>query len=65
MEACLEQGKKDSAQFANEAWKNVKESSNEMLFKIEKSKDDLLEPSIKATVKLFESIDKWYQQLFE
>lgn len=65
MEACLEQGKKDSAQFANEAWKNVKESSNEMLINIEKSKDDLLEPSIKATVKLFESMDKWYQQLFE
>ena len=36
-----------------------------MLDDIEKSSDELLDPSRKATVELFESIDKWYQQIFE
>lgn len=69
MQACLEQGKQDSAQFANEAWQNVKESSNDaiddILNSIEKSGDELLDPSRKATAELFESIDKWYHTVFE
>jgi hypothetical protein len=65
MQACLEQGKQDSANFANEAWSSVKESGNDMLYRFEKSSDDLLEPSRKATMELFESMDKWYQQMFE
>lgn len=69
MQACLEQGKQDSAQFANEAWQNVKESSSDVLGdvmeSIEKSSDELLDPSRKATAELFESIDKWYQKVFE
>lgn len=65
MQACLEQGKKDSALFANEAWQSVKNSGNEVLDRIEKSSDELLDPSRKATAELFESMDKWYQQIFE
>ncbi len=65
MQACLEQGKQDSAHFANEAWQSVKGSGSEILDKIEKSSDELLDPSRKATVELFESIDKWFQQVFE
>ncbi len=65
MEACLEQGKQDSALFANEAWESVKNSSSEVFDSIEKSSDELLDPSRKATVELFESMDKWYQQIFE
>ncbi len=65
MQACLEQGKQDSAQFANEAWQNVKSSSSDVFDSIEKSSDELLDPSRKATVELFESIDRWYQQIFE
>ena len=69
MKACLEQGKQDSAHFANEAWQGVKNSSSEVLDdvlnSIEKSSDELLDPSRKATAELFESIDKWYQKVFE
>lgn len=69
MQACLEQGKHDSAQFANEAWQNAKNTSNDILEdlikSIEKSSDELLDPSRKATAELFESIDKWYQKVFE
>jgi len=65
MQACLEQGKQDSASFANEAWNSVKDSGNDMLKRIEKSSDEFLEPSRKATIELFESMDKWYQQMFE
>jgi hypothetical protein len=65
LQACLEQGKQDSASFANEAWKSVKEGGSEMLNDLEKSSDEFLEPSRKATIELFESIDKWYQQIFE
>lgn len=65
LQACLEQGKQDSANFANEAWNNVKDSSSDMLNRLEKSSDDFLEPSRKATIELFESMDKWYQQIFE
>lgn len=65
MQACLEQGKQDSAEFANEAWKSIQNSGSEVLDSIEKSSDELLDPSRKATVELFESIDKWYQQIFE
>ena len=65
MQACLEQGKQDSAHFANEAWQSVKSSGSEILDDIEKSSDDLLDPSRKATVELFESIDKWFHQVFE
>jgi len=64
MQACLEQGKQDSAHFANAAWKSVKESSSGFADEIGKSSDELLDPSRKATVELFESIDKWYQQIF-
>tara|TARA_R110001583_G_scaffold43548_1_gene138513 strand:+ start:2003 stop:2575 length:573 start_codon:yes stop_codon:yes gene_type:complete len=65
MQACLEQGKQDSVLIANEAWQSVKSSSSDVLDSIEKSSDKLLDPSRKATVELFESIDKWYQQIFE
>ncbi|MCW8863516.1 MAG: hypothetical protein OQK09_00415 [Colwellia sp.] len=65
MQACLEQGKQDSANFANEAWQSVKDSGSEVLEEIEKSSDELLDPSRKATVELFESIDKWFQQNFK
>ena len=65
MQACLEQGKKDSAQFANQAWQSVKHSSSDVLESLEKASDQLLDPSRKATTALFESIDKWYQQTFE
>lgn len=69
MQACLEQGKQDSVQFANEAWQGVKDSSSvvldDVLKSIEKSSDELLDPSRKATAELFESIDKWYQKLFK
>jgi len=65
MQACLDQGKQDSAHFANEAWQSVKTSGSEVLDSIEQSSDELLDPSRKATVELFESIDKWYQQIFE
>ena len=65
MQACLEQGKQDSAHFANEAWQSIKNSGSEVLDSIEKSSDELLDPSRKATVELFESMDKWYQQIFE
>lgn len=65
MDACLEQGKQDSANFANEAWQSVKSSGNDILADLEKSSDELLDPSRKATVELFESMDKWYQQMFE
>ncbi len=65
LQACLEQGKKDSALFANEAWQSVKSSGSEILESVEKSSDELLDPSRKATVELFESMDKWYQQIFE
>jgi hypothetical protein len=65
MNACLEQGKQDSVSIANQAWKSVKESSDEALNNLEKSTDEFLEPSRKATIALFESIDKWYQQMFK
>lgn len=65
MQACLEQGKLDSADFANEAWQNIKLSSSELVESIEKSSDALLDPSRKATAELFESMDKWYQQIFD
>jgi len=65
MQACLEQGKQDSAHFANEAWQSVKSSSSEVFDDIEKSSDELLDPSRKAVVELFESMDKWYQQIIE
>jgi len=65
MSACLEQGKQDSANFANEAWQSIKANGSDMLDSIEKSSDELLDPSRKATVELFESIDKWYQQIIE
>ena len=64
MQACLEQGKLDSANFANEAWYSIKNTSNEMLDNIAKSSDELLDPSRKATVELFESIDKWFKKTF-
>jgi hypothetical protein len=64
MNACLEQGKVDSANFANEAWQSVKETSSDVLDSIEQTSDDLLDPSRKATVKLFESIDDWLNQNF-
>lgn len=65
MQACLEQGKLDSANFANEAWQGIKASSGELFDSLEKSSDELLDPSRKATAELFESMDKWYQQIFE
>lgn len=65
MQACLAQGKQDSASFANEAWKSVKDSGSEMVSRLEKSSDEFLEPSRKATIALFESMDKWYQAMFE
>jgi len=65
MQACLEQGKQDSALFANEAWQSVKDSGNEVFDSIEKSSDEFLDPSRKATVELFESMDKWYKQIFD
>jgi hypothetical protein len=65
VEACLEQGRKDSANFANEAWESVKISGNEVFDSIEKSSDELLDPSRRATAELFESIDKWYQEAFK
>jgi len=65
MQACLEQGKQDSAHFANEAWQSVKSSSDEIWDDIEKTSDELLDPSRKVTAELFESIDLWYQQIIE
>ena len=64
MQACLEQGKQDSAQFANAAWQSIKTSSNGVLDSIEHVSDEFLDPSRKATAELFESIDKWYNQTF-
>ena len=64
MQACLEQGKQDSAQFANEAWQSVRSSTSNVLDSLEKASDELLDPSRKATIALFESMDKWYQQYF-
>jgi len=53
MNACLEQGKQDSIHFANEAW-----------YSIEQTSDELLDPSRRATVELFDSIDEWFNQMF-
>ncbi|PCI55838.1 MAG: hypothetical protein COB45_05845 [Gammaproteobacteria bacterium] len=64
MNACLEQGKQDSAHFANEAWHSIKETSSDVLDSIEQTSDELLDPSRKATVELFESIDEWFNQTF-
>lgn len=64
MNACLEQGKQDSAHFANEAWQNIKETSSDVLESIEQTSDELLDPSRKATTELFESIDEWFNQTF-
>jgi hypothetical protein len=65
MNACLEQGKQDSAQFANNAWQNVKETSFQVLDSVEQTSDELLDPSRKATTELFESIDDWFNQTFK
>jgi len=62
MQACLEQGKQDSAHFANAAWQSIKDQSNDVLDEIERSTDEFLDPSRKTTAELFESIDKWYNQ---
>jgi hypothetical protein len=64
MNACLEQGKKDSAHFANEAWQSIKDRSSDVLDNIEQTSDELLDPSRKATTELFESIDEWFNQTF-
>lgn len=64
MNACLEQGKQDSAQFANEAWQSIKETSSGVFDSIEQTSDELLDPSRKATAELFQSIDEWYNQTF-
>lgn len=64
MNACLEQGKQDSAHFANEAWHSIQETSSDVLDSIEQTSDELLDPSRKATVELFESIDEWVNQTF-
>jgi hypothetical protein len=64
MSACLEQGKQDSALFANEAWLSIKETSSDVLDSIEQTSDEMLDPSRKATVELFESIDEWFNQTF-
>ena len=65
MQMCLEQGKHESTLFANEAWQQIKYNGNVMLDGFEKKSNELLDPSRKATVELFESMDKWYQQMFE
>lgn len=65
MNACLEQGKQDSAHFANEAWQSIKETSLEVLDSMEQTSDELLDPSRKATAELFESIDDWFNQTFK
>jgi len=65
MNACLEQGKQDSAQFANDAWQNIKETSFQVLDSIDQTSDELLDPSRKATTELFESIDDWFNQTFK
>lgn len=64
MNACLEQGKQDSANFASDAWQNIKETSSDVLESIEQSSDEILEPSRKATLELFESIEQWFNQQF-
>jgi hypothetical protein len=64
MNACLEQGKVDSASFANDAWNNIRETGSDVLDSIEKTSDELLDPSRKATLELFESIDEWFNQTF-
>lgn len=64
MDSCLEQGKKDSAHFANEAWQNIKEASSDVLNSIEQTSGELLDPSRQATADLFESIDTWFNQTF-
>ena len=64
MNACLEQGKQDSAHFANEAWHSIKETSSDVFERIEQSSDELLDPSRKATLELIESIDEWLNQTF-
>lgn len=65
MNACLEQGKQDSAHFANEAWHSIKETSSQVLDSIKHTGDELLDPSRKATAELFESIDEWFNQTFK
>jgi len=65
MNACLEQGKQDSAHFANEAWQNITETSSQVLDRIEQTSDELLDPSRKATAELFESIDDWFNKTFK
>ncbi|MBL4900527.1 MAG: hypothetical protein JKX76_13000 [Colwellia sp.] len=62
--ACLEQGKQDSAHFANEAWQSIKETSSDIINSIEQTSDELLDPSRKATTELFKSIDEWFNQTF-
>jgi hypothetical protein len=64
MSACLKQGKQDSAQFANEAWLSIKETSSDVFDSIEQTSDEMLDPSRKATAELFESIDQWFNQTF-
>jgi hypothetical protein len=65
MNACLEQGKQDSAHFANEAWQSIKQASSELLSSLEQTSDEWLDPSRKATAELFESIDDWFKQTFK
>jgi hypothetical protein len=64
MAACLEQGKQDSTNFANEAWRSIKEKGLDVFESIEQASDELLDPSRKATTELFESIDEWFNQTF-
>jgi hypothetical protein len=64
MSACLEQGKQDSTHFANEAWQSVKEQSLNVFDSIEQTSDELLDPSRKTTVELFQSIDEWFNKTF-
>ncbi len=65
MNECLEQGKQDSANFANDAWQNIKETSSDMFDTFEQSSDEILAPSRKATLELFESIEQWFNQQFD
>ena len=65
MNACLEQGKEDSADFANEAWQGIKETSSGVMDSIEQTSDEWLDPSRKVTTELFQSIDKWFNQTFK
>lgn len=55
-DACVEEVKSDSSKITQEAWLMVKQSSDDMV----ESLDDVLAPTRKELIKLFETIDKYF-----